>query len=360
MQKTLFDPVRIGRLNLANRIIMAPMTRSRASTEGVPNPLAPLYYEQRASAGMIISEATAICKQGSGYPSIPGMWTDDQETAWRKITESVHRKNGKIVIQLYHTGRISHSSLIGETPVSASSVKPEGEVMTASLTSAPYELPRPLEPHEIATIVNQFAAAAKRAISAGADGVEIHAANGYLIDQFLRDGTNRRKDEYGGQVKSRARFLMEVTQAVSDAIGSDRVGVRLSPENSFNEMSDSDPIQTFTEIARMLKGRGLAYLHIIESFIETGGERTLHPLSESMAREFQGPIILNRGYNYDSATKILQSELVSVIAFGIPFIGNPDLVERFRNKVPLNPADSTKFYGGGEGGYTDYPSVYAN
>ncbi len=355
--QSLFDPVTIGTTNLNNRIVMAPLTRNRASLSGVLPQITAQYYGQRATAGLIISEATAISKQGSGYPKIPGIWTDEQKLSWKNVISAVHERNGKIFIQLYHTGRIAHSSLVGETPVSASGFKMDGEVTTSGFSRAPYEQPRPLEKKEIPGIVRDFALAAKSAIQAGADGVEIHAANRYLIDQFLRDGTNNRTDEYGGNAQNRARFLVEVSRAVSEEIGPERVGVRLSPENAFNSMSDSNPRETFTVAAKELSLVGVAYLHIIESF--SGDMLSVRPryeISKLIREVFNGDLILNRGYTLESGNSAVQSGFASAVSFGTPFISNPDFVERLRNSIPMAVADRKKFYDGHDDGYIDYPT----
>jgi N-ethylmaleimide reductase len=354
---TLFDPTTIGSTHLSNRIIMAPLTRNRASLSGVLPQITAQYYGQRATAGLMISEATAVSKQGSGYPKIPGIWTEEQKKSWKNVISEVHEKKGKIFIQLYHTGRIAHSSIIGETPVSASDITINGEVTTSKLRRAPFERPRALEKREIPGIVQNFALAAKSAIQAGADGVEIHAANGYLIDQFLRDSTNNRTDEYGGNPQNRARFLTEIAHAVSEEVGADKVGVRLSPENAFNSMSDSNPQDTFTAAAKALNRVGVAYLHLIESFSgEVLGARPKNKISKSMREVFTGHLILNRGYTLESGNFMVQSGFASAISFGTPFISNPDFVERLRNGIPLSPADRSKFYDGYEDGYIDYPT----
>lgn len=354
---TLFDPATIGDTGLRNRIIMAPLTRNRASLEGALPQMASQYYEQRASAGLIISEATAISRQGSGYPKIPGIWTKEQMASWKNITAAVHKKNGKIFVQLYHTGRIAHSSLIGEAPVSASDTVIDGAVTTSTFSREPFEKPRPLEKSEIRNVVDDFVAAAKNAMEVGADGVEIHGANGYLIDQFLRDGTNHRTDEYGGDAENRSRFLVEVTRGVSEEIGRGKVGVRFSPENAFNSMFDSDPKQTFTVAAKNLNHIGIAYLHVVESFSgDHSLPRAMSEISKSIGDNFSGAIILNRGYTFESGNTAIQSGMASAISFGTPFIANPDFVERLRNGFPLASADRSKFYEGADDGYIDYPN----
>ncbi len=353
----LFEPIRLGRVLLRNRIVMAPMTRSRATPNGLHHPLTPSYYGQRATAGLLIAEATAVSRQGAGYPLIPGLWTDLQESSLRLLIEAVHAREGKIFVQLFHMGRVAHRSLTGGQPIAPSPIAPEGQTMDAEFQQQSYETPRPMSTAEIAGVVGEFAGSALRAIQAGADGVEIHAANGYLIDQFLRDGTNQRTDGYGGSPERRARFLAEVGAATAASIGGDRVGVRLSPFNSFNSMSDSDPRATFVAAARALKPLGLAYLHVIEQ----GGRRDAvipreQQLTPELASEFGGSMMANGGYSYESAQEALRSGWADTVAFGIPYISNPDLVERFRAGAPLAEADPATFYGGGARGYTDYPT----
>jgi N-ethylmaleimide reductase len=348
--------VRLGRLILPNRFVMAPLTRSRASADGLHHPLAPTYYAQRASAGLIVSEATAVSRQGSGYPHIPGLFSDAQQRSWSEVGRAVHGRRGRLFVQLNHTGRVGHSSVTGEALVSASAVPlPETDrMLDGELRPVSPEVPRPLGAGELPGIAAAFAAAAVRAMRAGADGVEIHAANGYLLDQFLRDGTNRRSDGYGGSAERRLRLLLEVVEAVSRAVGRDCVGVRLSPFNPFNGMSDSDPHTTFTVAAAALGSLGLAYLHVIRDhdLASASATRTL----ERMRRAFRGPLIANRGYDAASAEAALQEGRADAIAFGIPFIANPDLVRRLRLGLPLAEADPATFYGGGAAGYTDYPS----
>ncbi|ACJ00076.1 alkene reductase [Rhodospirillum centenum] len=355
---TLFTPVRLGALDLPNRLVMAPLTRSRAVAGNVPNPLAVTYYRQRATAGLIIAEATQVTPEGQGYPDTPGLHTDAQVAGWRAVTDAVHEAGGRIVVQLWHVGRVSHQSYQpgGALPVAPSAISPGIKLYThQGLVEAP--TPRALEIEEIPGIVGKFAAAAARAREAGFDGVEIHAANGYLIDQFLRSGSNARTDAYGGSVENRARLLLEVTAAVTDVLGGDRVGVRLSPTNAVNGMSDADPAATFGHAAAALNRFGLAYLHVIEPL------RDDHPMSpkgtarvsRQLRQAFTGPYIVNGGYDKATATRALADGQADAVAFGVPFIANPDLVERYRLDAPLNAADPATFYGGGEKGYTDYP-----
>jgi N-ethylmaleimide reductase len=356
MPISIFEPLKLGKQTFKNRIFMAPMTRSRATPEGVHHELASLYYAQRAGAGLIISEATAVCKQGSGYPVIPGLFTDAQEASLKPITQAVHEKNGKIFIQLFHTGRVSHSSLTEEKPVAPSPLALPDKVSTSTFSQVEAEVPRALDNKRIVGVVQAFAEAAKRAVRAGADGIELHAANGYLLDQFLRDGTNQRTDSYGGSIENRLRLLRETTTSVCRAIGADRLGVRISPFGNFNGMKDSNPKALFTAVAKMLSSFGLAYLHVMEAPSGTSTE-VEENITADLKEAFAGPIIVNFKYDLPRATKIVAAGLADAVAFGVPFLANPDLVERFRRGTPLNTADPTTFYGGGAKGYTDYPTL---
>jgi N-ethylmaleimide reductase len=349
---SLFDPIDVGDLRLPNRIVMAPMTRNRANGPDLPHPLSALYYAQRASAGLIITEATQISPQGKGYPGTPGIYTPEQVVAWRRVTDAVHVQGGRAFLQLWHVGRISHPSLQpeGALPVAPSAIKPAGEAITAT-GPAPFVTPRELSRGEIGAIVSHYGFAARSAISAGFDGVELHAANGYLLDQFLRDSTNRRRDSYGGSIENRARLLLEATDAAAIAVGAGRVGVRLSPVNPFNDIADSDPQRTFAHVAGQLGRRGLAYLHISQ-----GGDDGKFDWA-ALRRTYGGTFILNGGYDLARAQTALAGGFADLIAFGVPFLANPDLVERFRRGAPLNAADRATFYGGGEQGYTDYPTL---
>ena len=351
---TLFDPIKIGDVELKNRMVMAPLTRSRAAAGFVPGPLAPLYYAQRASAGLIISEATQIMQQGQGYFNTPGIYTPEQVAGWRKVTDAVHEKQGKIFLQLWHVGRISHSSFQpdGKMPVAPSAVAAAGEVRTAGGEKVPYEIPHALTIDEIQEVIAQYGRAAEMAKEAGFDGVEVHAANSYLIDQFLRDGVNQRTDEYGGSVQNRARFLLEATAAVVEVWGSGRVGVRLSPRAETENLKDSDPIQTFGYAADALNRFSLAYLHTREPIVTDGTEVTPY-----LRKTFHGPLIINQQFTKETAGIAIESGAADLVAFGVPYIANPDLVERFQQNAPLNEPDQTTFYGGGEHGYTDYPAL---
>jgi N-ethylmaleimide reductase len=355
----LFEPFMLGTLPLNNHLIMAPLTRSRASADGIHSDIAVTYYTQRASAGLIISEATAVSKQGSGYPHIPGIWNDAQEKAWSKITSAVHQENGKIFIQLFHTGRIGHSSLLAEQPVSASDKTPEGEIMASDFSMKKYETPRALPINEIPTIVAQFKNAAVHAKNAGFDGIEIHGANGYLIDQFLRDGSNSRTDDYGGSIENRARLLTEIITAVIDVWGPQKVGVRLSPHNAFNSMSDSDPVTTFVEVSKILNQFPLAYLHLMEPIGEHpfAAQKGSVRVTNRIREVYKSILMVNGGINKEIGEEFLQEGKADLICMGVPFIANPDLVTRLKNNLPLAAPKYELFYSGGEKGYIDYPNA---
>jgi N-ethylmaleimide reductase len=352
----LFTPVSLGELHLNNRMIMAPLTRSRAGESRIPNDLMAQYYAQRASAGLIISEATAVSAQGYGWPGAPGMYTDAMEQGWAKVTSAVHQAGGKIVLQLWHMGRVVDDTLLaeGQQSVGPSAIAASENIRRAS--GKPYPLPRALEASEIPGIVADYVQAAERAIRVGFDGVEIHGANGYLIDQFLRDGSNKRTDSYGGSVENRARFLMEVTKAVTDSVGAGRTGLRLSPSNPYNDMHDSDPVGTFSKIATMLNGFNLAYLHLMEPFAKN---HMLAAQSEFVTPHIQkiytGNLIVNGGYDAQSGEAAIIEGGAKAVAYGVPFIANPDLVERYKADAPLNAPRVESFYAGGAEGYTDYP-----
>ncbi len=349
--ETLLSSVQIGPYTLRNRMAMAPMTRNRAVEGEVPSELAVTYYAQRASAGLLITEASQVSPEGVGYPNTPGIHTDAQVEGWKRVTEAVHEKGGRIFLQLWHVGRISHPLLQpgGALPVAPSAIAPVGTVRLAS-GAMPYVTPRALEIDEIPGVVAQYEEGARRALEAGFDGVEIHGANGYLIDQFLRDGANHRTDVYGGSVENRARFLLEVTEAVVKVWGGNRVGMRLSPLSGYNDMSDSDPATTFGYAAGALNRFGLAYLHVIEPAGTPNG--VAHLLRE----RFQGPFMLNGGYNLETGNAALASGAADLVSFGVPFLSNPDLPERFAEGAPLNEPDRKTFYGGGAKGYIDYPT----
>jgi len=353
MGTDLFSPVNLGRLQLPNRIVMAPLTRNRAAAGDVPQAMHVIYYRQRATAGLIITEASPISPQGVGYPGTPGIYSEAQITGWQAVTQAVHEAGGHIFQQLWHVGRISHPDLQpgGAVPVAPSAIQPEGEAFTAT-GMQPFVTPRALEPDEIQAIVAQYATAARNALQAGCDGVEVHAANGYLIDQFLRDGSNQRTDNYGGSLENRSRLLREVLQAVCEAVGPDRVGVRISPENSFNDMRDSQPQETFESVAGLLNGFGLAYLHVVEGDMVAG----VKSLDYGRIRAaFKGIYMANCRYDLTRAQQAIATGAADMVSFGTLYIANPDLVERFRQGAALNAPDPETFYGGDEHGYTDYP-----
>ena len=344
-------------LPLRNRLVMAPLTRARAGRERVPNDLMVEYYTQRASAGLIIAEATTISEQGFGWVDSPGIYNDAQVTGWRKITAALRAKGTPIFLQLWHCGRASHSSFHGGQPaVSASAIKINGEYLHTPKGKEPYEAPRALETAEVATVVEDYRKAAERAKAAGFDGVEIHAANGYLIDQFLQSKTNVRTDSYGGSVENRFRFLREITEAILKVWPADRVGVRLSPNGNFNDMGAPDFRETFTHAARELSAFGLAYLHVVDGlafgFHEQGTPMTL----AEFRAVFAGPLMGNCGYTVEAAEAAILAGHADLVAFGRPFLSNPDLVERFANGWDLNPpADVTVWSAPGAAGYTDFP-----
>ena len=346
----LFSPVALGPLALPNRIVMAPMTRSRAGEGDAPTDTVVEYYRQRASAGLIINEATFVSPQAKGYPMTPGIFTDAQVSAWRKVTDAVHAEGGRIFLQLWHVGRVAIPAMLpeGHAPVGPSAIQPAGKMFNGE----PYAIPRALELSEIPGIVAQYADGARKAKQAGFDGVEVHGANGYLPDQFLRDGSNHRTDAYGGAVENRARFLLEVTGAVAQVWGADRVGVRLSPQSPFNDMTDSDPASTFGYAARRLGQMGLAYLHVTEPSLPG-----VEPLAPLLREAFGGTFMLNGGFTKETASAALASGAADLISFGTPFIANPDLVRRFAEDAPLNAVDPATMYGGDAHGYTDYPSL---
>jgi N-ethylmaleimide reductase len=353
----LLAPVRLGRYELSNRVVMAPMTRSRADERRVASPLAPLYYGQRASAGLIVTEATHALAAGAGYHATPGIGTAEQDAAWRAVTDAVHARGGRIFLQIWHTGRVGHpDNLGGLTPVAPSAIAAEGKIATPS-GPQPFPVPRALEIGELPGIVASFADGARHAIAAGFDGVEVHGANGYLLDQFLRDGTNRRTDAYGGRVANRARLLLEVTEAVVDAIGADRVGVRLSPVNRPHGIADSDPAATFGFVAHALRPFGLAYLHVLEQTERTADGVVQHDgaITPLVRDAFRGTLIVNSGYTAERAEAAVRGGAADLVSFGIPYVGNPDLVERFAEGFPLAPSDRATFYTGGARGYADYP-----
>lgn len=345
----LLSPIQLGSLWLPNRVAMAPMTRSRADAVGNPTTIMAEYYVQRASAGLIITEGVVVSPQGKGYPNTPGIHTAEQVDGWSRITSAVHSAGGRIFAQLWHVGRASHPSLQpgGALPVAPSALAPAGQLYTAEGMKQ-YVIPRALELGEIAGVVDQFRAAAVLAKRAGFDGVEIHGANGYLIDQFLRDGSNQRTDRYGGPIENRVRILLEVVDAVSGVYGADRVGVRISPLFPMLGMHDSAPESTFRYVAAALSVYDLAYLHVFEDRSGAFDWRALRSA-------FGGPYVANGGYDRDSAGIAVQAGFADIVSFGTSFIANPDLVERFRLDAPLQSGDRATYYGGDARGYTDYP-----
>lgn len=353
----LLSPFSLHDLELKNRVIMAPMTRARAGEERMPNNLMAEYYAQRASAGLIITEATVISQQANGWVNSPGIYSDEQAAGWKTVVDAVHAQGTPIFLQLWHCGRASHSSFHnGELPVSASEIKLNGEYIHTPEGKQPYETPRALETSEIPGVVNDYKAAAQRAKAAGFDGLEIHSANGYLLDQFLQSKTNHRTDEYGGSLENRFRFLGEVVAACSEVFPSHRVGVRLAPNGVFNDMGSPDYLETFTFAARELNKANLAYLHVMDGlafgFHELGEPMTL----AEFRKVFDNPLIGNCGYEQKSAEERISSGDADLIAFGRPFISNPDLVERFRKGQELAPAaDMSVWYSFDPNGYTDFP-----
>jgi N-ethylmaleimide reductase len=356
-RRDLFQPVQLGPYHLANRIVMAPLTRSRAGEDGVPRPLMVEYYAQRASAGLIITEGANISPQGRGFAFTPGIYDDAQVEGWRQVTEAVHARGGRIFPQLWHVGRMSHPSLQpgGALPVSPSAIRPEATSYTTA-GFLPCVTPRALAIAEIAEIVEQYCRATRNALAAGFDGVEIHAANGYLIEQFLRDSTNKRTDAYGGSRENRARFLLDVTEAVAGVCGGERVGIRLSPVSPVNGADlDSDPAGTYAYVVERLNAFGLAYIHIIEGATQGPREVPGGFDLQILRRSFKSLYIANNGYDLGLAIEARHRNLADLIAFGRLYIANPDLVERLRIGARLNVPDRATFFGGGAAGYTDYP-----
>jgi 2,4-dienoyl-CoA reductase-like NADH-dependent reductase (Old Yellow Enzyme family) len=347
---TLFDPIKMGELELNNRIIMAPLTRCRADEGRVPNALMAEYYVQRASAGLIISEATAVTPMGVGYPDTPGIWNAEQVQGWRKVTDAVHAAGGKIVLQLWHVGRISDPVYLdGQLPVAPSALKPAGHVSLLR-PKKDYETPRALETAEIPAIVEAYRKGAENAKEAGFDGVEIHGANGYLLDQFLQDGTNKRTDAYGGSLENRARLMLEVTDAAVSVWGAGRVGVHLAPRADSHDMGDSNLAETFGYVARELGKRGIAFICTREK----AGADSLGP---QLKQIFGGVYIANEGFTKDQANAWLAEGKADAVAFGVPFIANPDFVARLQQNAPLNEPRFETFYGSSPEGYIDYPTL---
>lgn len=366
----LYEPVTVGALALKNRIVMAPLTRNR-SPGAVPNDLNVDYYRQRASAGLIVTEATPVSHQGQGYADVPGLYLAESLAGWKKVTDAVHAEGGKIVVQMWHVGRISHTTLQpgGGKPVAPSAITAKSKTFIYDADGkgqfVPTSEPRALDIAELPGIVEDYRKAARAAIDAGFDGVEVHAANGYLIDQFLRDGSNQRTDAYGGSIENRTRFLKEVLEAVTSEIGADRTGIRISPVTPANDAADSNPQPLFTRVVEILAAHDLAYVHVIEG--ATGGDRGFSQGPEAFDWEAlraayrkaggKAAWMVNNGYDKASAEQAVENGMGDLVAFGRPFIANPDLVERLRRGASLNTPDSATFYGGGAKGYTDYPAL---
>ena len=355
----LFERVTVGAFQLANRVVMAPLTRNRAGLGLVPGPFAVDYYRQRATAGLIIAEATQISAQAQGYSGTPGCYSEAQVQGWRKVTDAVHAEGGTIVVQLWHTGRISHTSFQrdGLAPVGPSAIRANAKTFIADHGFVDCSTPRALQLEEIPGIVADFRHASMRALDAGFDGVELHGAHGYLLDAFLRNGSNHRTDAYGGSIENRARLLLEVAEACAKAIGPDRLGVRISPVSTAGDSHDSDPQPLFEHVVARISPLRLAYLHVVEG--ETGGARDSLPFDYAALRDrFEGNWMVNNGYDRQMAIKAVSSGRADLVSFGRPFISNPDLVERLKDNAPLSPlmAPDT-LYGGGAHGYTDYPAL---
>jgi 2,4-dienoyl-CoA reductase-like NADH-dependent reductase (Old Yellow Enzyme family) len=355
---TLFDPIQLGAIAAPNRILMAPLTRGRSTREHVPTPIMAEYYAQRASAGLIISEATGISRQGLGWPYAPGLWNEAQRDAWRPVTDAVHEAGGRIIAQLWHMGRIVHPSFLdGAAPVSASATTAPGKAHTYD-GKQPYTEARALRLDEIPALLADYRHAATNAMAAGFDGVQIHAANGYLIDQFLRDNSNFRTDAYGGPVENRIRLLREVTQAVADTVGADRTAVRMSPNGDTQGVNDSNPVALFTAAAAALAEIGIAFLELREPGMDgTFGRGEVPPIAPHIRAVFRNPLVLNSDYGRTTGQAQLDSGVADAIAFGRPFLANPDLPRRLAEDIPLNPDVMATWYSQGPEGYVDYPKA---
>ena len=359
MTPNLFSPLQLGAVHTPNRIFLAPLTRCRAEPGHIPCELNALYYRQRASGGLLIAEATSVSPRGFGYPNTPGIYSKAQIEGWRLVTNAVHAAGGRIFLQLWHVGRISHPSYQpdGDLPVAPSAIKPAGQVFTGE-AMADYVTPRALELSEIPGIIQEYIHGAQCAKEAGFDGVEIHNANGYLLDQFLRDGTNKRSDSYGGSIANRARLTLEVTEAVVGVWGADRVGIRFSPGGVFNDMHDSDPLATFGHVLRELSALNLAYAHITQVTAQDVAHGALEGIGPRELRPYySGRVVSAGGFTFESGNRALAEGWADAIAFGVPFLANPDLPERFRVGAALNTPDPATFYASGPVGYTDYPAL---
>jgi N-ethylmaleimide reductase len=355
----LFDSYRLGKITLANRIVMAPLTRNRAGAGNVPTALMAEYYAQRAAAGLIVAEATQVVPEGQGYQDTPGIHSAEQVAGWKRVTDAVHAKGGRIFLQLWHVGRVSHVDLQpgGQAPVAPSAIRAKTKTFVGG-TFTDVSEPRALRLDELPAIIEGYRKGAANAIAAGFDGVEIHGANGYLLDQFLRDGINQRTDAYGGSIENRARLLLEVTQAIVQEIGAERTGIRISPVTPANDAADSNPQPLFNYVVEQLDRLGLVYIHVIEG--STGGPRDNLPFDYGALRSrYRGAWISNNGYDRALADNTLANGRADLIAFGRPFISNPDLVDRLRKQAPLAELNRATLYGGGAEGYTDYPALEA-
>ena len=353
----LFDPMQIGPLNLPHRVLMAPLTRCRAAEGHVPTEMNAEYYRQRAAAGLIIAEATSVSPRGYGYPNTPGIHTPEQVAGWKKVVTAVHQAGGRIFLQLWHVGRISHPCFQpdGKLPEAPSAIRPKGQIFTGK-EMVDYVTPHALTLKEIPGVIAEYSRGAQLAKEAGFDGVEIHNANGYLLDQFLRSGTNQRKDDYGGSLPNRRRLTLEVTRAVLEVWGADRVGIRLSPAGVFNDMHDDTPMETFGQLLEELSQLKIAYAHITRvtaQDLRHGAKEGVGP--KELRKFFQGPVNSAGGFDRASGDQAIAEGWADAIAYGVPFLANPDLPERLRRNLPLNPPDEATFYASGPKGYTDYP-----
>ncbi len=362
MAQALLTPFTLGPNPLRNRIVMAPLTRMRSLPGNIPGPLNAAYYGQRASMGLIIAEASQISPAGIGYPGTPGIYSPEQVEGWKLITHAVHEKGGKIFLQLWHVGRVSHPSLQQDNalPLAPSAIAMQSPVFTNKGEMADPVTPRALATEEIAKIIEQYKTATHNALKAGFDGVEIHSANGYLLDQFLQNGTNKRTDNYGGSMENRTRLLLQVVQAVVEVFGADRVGVRLSPHGNFNDISDSNAAELFPFVVQSLNPFGLGYLHLVEPRVSGGGNESDYKgeaVTGILRKIFNGTMISAGGYNRESGNQAIKQGVADLIAYGRQAIANPDLPDRFAKKASLNPYDRATFYGGDERGYTDYPTL---
>ena len=356
--EALFAPLTLGSVALKNRVLMAPLTRNRAKPDGTPWAVAAEYYAQRASAGLIFTEATQISPMGKGYINTPGIHREAHVAAWREITKAVHEAGGKIAVQLWHVGRISHSSLLpdGAAPLAPSALQAKSQTFIDT-GMVDVSMPRAMTTDDINTVIDEYRRAAENAKAAGFDAVEVHAANGYLLDQFLRDGSNKRNDEYGGSAENRTRLLVDVVETVAGVYGADKVGVRLSPTGGFNDMRDSNPKDTFVTAVKALNRFGLAFLHVVEEFPGEEASAADRAVIQAVRAAWAGPYIANGGLDAAKAARLVESGHADAVTFGRPFIANPDLPARIRKNAPWAEADQATFYGGDEKGYTDYPTL---